>query len=181
MIILDAIKNSGVVAAVKDDASFDRALASDTQIIFLLKSDILSAEDKVHIAHEKGKKVLIHIDLMDGIGKDETAIKYIAEIICADGIITTKPMLIKCAKSLGLFSVLRVFIIDSQGLASAIANADKLMPDAVEIMPGLVPKIIPRFAPHPVIVGGLVSTREEIDDALSFGAIGASTSRHELW
>lgn len=181
MIVLEEIKRSGVVAAVKDETTFKSALESNVGVIFLLKSDIFSAEDKVKQAHTCGKKVLIHVDLMDGIGRDEAAIKYIAEIIGADGIITTKPGLLKYAKAVGLFTVLRVFLIDSQGLESAIANADKLAPDAVEIMPGLVPKLVSRFSGHPVIVGGLVSTREEVEAGLAAGAIAASTSDPELW
>lgn len=181
MSVSDEIKKTGVVAAVKDDAAWARALNSSVRVIFLLKSDILSAQSKVDEAHARGKKILIHVDLMDGIGRDEAAIKFIADVLRADGIITTRPALIKYAKTVGLFAVLRVFLIDSQGLESAIVNTDKLSPDAVEIMPGLVPKLIPRFKPHPVIIGGLVSSREEIAAGRAAGAIAASTSSFDLW
>ncbi len=181
MFILESIKSSGVVPAVKDEQSFQKALDSEVKVMFLLKSDILSAEEQVKLAHEKGKKVLIHIDLMEGIGRDEMAVKYIAEIVCADGIITTKPALVKSAKALGLFAVLRVFLIDSQSLESATSNAVKLAPDAVEIMPGLAYEVVERFAPLPVILGGLISTKEQINAGLKRGAIGASTSKPELW
>lgn len=77
---------------------------------------------------------------MDGIGKDEAAVRYVVERLKPDGIISTRPNIVKCAKSAGIFTVLRVFLIDSQGLSSALVYADKICPDSVEIMPGLLPR-----------------------------------------
>ena len=89
----------------------------------------------------------------------------------------------KCARANGLYTVFRVFLIDTQGLSSALTNADKLCPDAVELMPGLIPGLVGRFlAPsRAVIAGGLISTREQAEAAIKAGAVAASTSAPELW
>lgn len=126
MSITAELKKSRIIAAVKDEDSFNAALSSKAGVVFLLKSDLLSAEETVRRAHESGKKILLHVDLMEGIGKDEAAIKFIAEKIRPDGIITTRPNIVKCARAKGLYTVFRVFLIDTQGLNSAIINADKL-------------------------------------------------------
>ena len=57
-------------------------------------------------------------------------------------------------------------------------------PDAIEIMPGIMPKITKKMSDEldvPVIVGGLISDKDEIEKALSSGAHGASTSSKALW
>ncbi|MFR1565718.1 MAG: glycerol-3-phosphate responsive antiterminator [Christensenellales bacterium] len=177
------LKKSGIVAAVKDEAAFRQALSSPARVIFLLKSDLMTVGDTVRRAHVSDKKILLHIDLMDGIGKDEAAIRYVVERLKPDGIISTRPNIVKCAKSAGIFTVLRVFLIDSQGLSSALVYADKICPDSVEIMPGLLPEMVGKFTAdsRSVIVGGLISTREEAERGLRAGAVAASTSNPQLW
>ena len=56
-------------------------------------------------------------------------------------------------------------------------------PDFMEIMPGVIGKIISRFSGGavPVIAGGLVESKSEVTEALSLGAIGVSTGKIELW
>ena len=56
-------------------------------------------------------------------------------------------------------------------------------PDLLEIMPGVIGKVIARVATGktPVIAGGLVETKEELFAALSNGAIAVSTGKKELW
>lgn len=182
MDVTEAMRASGVVAAVKDDEGLAAALGSGTKVIFLLKSDLMSVGRAIGDAHAAGKLILVHVDLTEGLGKDDAAIRYVAERLKPDGIITTRPATAKCAAACGLYVVFRVFLIDSQGLKSALANAEKIRPDAVEIMPGLLPEMVPRFSDKfPVIVGGLVSAEAQVRAGLAAGAIAASTSARELW
>ena len=58
----------------------------------------------------------------------------------------------------------------------------------IELMPGVVPKIIKRFSERvfggveiPVIAGGMIDTKAEIVAALGAGASADSTGRAELW
>ena len=62
--------------AVKDDNKLEEALKSDKRTVFLLKSDIMSVGDVVKRCKGAGKTVFIHLDLMDGIGKDESGLKF---------------------------------------------------------------------------------------------------------
>ena len=59
-----------------------------------------------------------------------------------DGIISTKPQLVKRPRRLGLFGILRIFVIDSMAFGNIRKTVRLLVPDAVEILPGLMPKII---------------------------------------
>ena len=130
----------------------------------------------------KGKKVLVHIDLADGIGKDRTGIRFLAE--CGvDGIISTKAQLIRFAKEQGLLTVQRFFALDSKGMESIDEMLRNTNPHLMEIMPGVIGKAIQRFSNGrvPVIAGGLIQTKTELTQALSCGATAVSTGQQALW
>lgn len=182
--LVDKMKKCPIIAGVKDIEKFDDALNSPCEIIFLLCGSIFDIKETVRRAKEKNKTIFIHVDLLDGFSKDAVALKYIYEQVKPDGIISTKNSQLKAAKALGFMTVQRIFIIDSLSIETAIKASQMINPDAIEIMPGIMPKITKKLSDVldvPVIVGGLVSEKEEIDKAISSGALGVSTSSKELW
>ena len=69
----------------------------------------------------------------------------------------------------------------------ALFNVEKQFPldyaDAIEILPGIMPKIIKRFAgltDKPIIAGGLISDQDDAQSALNAGASAVSTTNLEL-
>lgn len=183
-VFVKSLKNSPVIAGVKDIDDLDKALDSECKVIFLLCGNIFNLKECVSKAHKKGKIIFIHVDLVEGFSRDSTALRYISSEIGPDGIISTKNNLLKSAKAFGLLTVQRIFIIDSLSIGTAIKASQTINPDAVEIMPGIMPRITQQISSSlevPVIVGGLVSYGEEIGKALESGAKGVSTSAKELW
>ena len=130
-----------VIAAVRSDNEFISAAESNVNIIFYLAPSILSLEQKIKFAHAKGKKVFIHIDLAEGIGKDKSGILY-SKSIGVDGIISTRASIIKHAHEAELFTVQRFFTMDSHSLSVAIDTIKSSKTDMVEIMPGVIEKMI---------------------------------------
>lgn len=178
------MKKNPIIAGVKSIDNLNEALSSDCEIIFLLCGTIFDLKDTVSKIKEKGKMVFIHVDLLDGFSKDATALRYISSEICPDGIISTKNSLLKAAKSLGMLTVQRVFIIDSLSIETAVKASQMINPDAIEIMPGIMPRIICKLSSIsdvPVIVGGLVSEEEDVRTAVESGALGVSTSSKKIW
>ena len=178
--IISCLEDTPVIAAVSDD-KWEQAIACPSRMIFYLSADLLTVVEKVRQAHEAGKYILVHIDLAEGIGKDRTGVRYLAQ--CGvDGIISTKSQLIRVAKDLGLITVQRFFALDSKGVESIEDMLRGTNPHLMEIMPGLVPKIIRRYADSglPVIAGGLIQTKTEVTDALGAGATAVSTGQLEL-
>lgn len=179
--ILKCLEAAPVIAAVRDKL-FDKALESPVDVIFLLGGDIATIESRIQAAKKAEKYIFIHIDLADGIGKDKSGIRFLAQ--CgADGIISTKSSLIRYAKEQGLVSVQRFFAYDSHGVNSIGEVLGNTRPDIMEIMPGVMGKIISRFSGGniPLIAGGLVETRQEVTNALNLGALAVSTGKEELW
>lgn len=183
-IFIKAMKKNPVIAAVKKTEKIEEAAASDCTVVFILCGDIFNLKEMVEKAKAKNKLVFIHVDLIDGFSRDSVALKYIAEEIKPDGIISTKNSQLKAARQLDLLTVQRLFIIDSLSIETTVRASASIEPDAVEIMPGIMPKITKRLSAElsvPVIVGGLISEKEDIENAIKSGAKGVSTSDNELW
>ncbi len=170
-----------VIAAVRSDAEFRAAVCTSVGAVFMLKADLITLPELIR--EKRGKKIYVHIDMADGIGKDRRGIEFVAK--CgADGIISTKNLMISIAKDAGLGTVQRFFIIDSKSVLSALESIRQSKPDYAEIMPGVIPKAIRSFvgkAGIPIIAGGLVETEQDVITALGAGAEGVSTGCRALW
>ncbi|MBE6758345.1 MAG: glycerol-3-phosphate responsive antiterminator [Ruminococcaceae bacterium] len=178
---LHCLEKNPVIAAVSDD-KWGAALASPATVLFYLSADVMTVRERVSEAHAAGKHVLVHVDLAEGIGKDTGGIRYLADV-GADGILSTRAVLIRAAKEYGLLTVQRFFALDSKGLDSVEEMLHKTSPHLMEIMPGVIGKAIRRFSVGeiPVIAGGLVETANEAAEAFVNGATAVSTGAEELW
>lgn len=179
--LLECLECNPVIAAIGQDG-LQNALASPAQIIFHLNVELICVSDVIRQAHEAGKYIFIHLDLAEGIGKDRSGVRYLAQ--CgADGVISTKAQLIRYAKEEGLITVQRFFALDSKGMDSIEEMVKNTNPHLMEIMPGVIGKAIRRFSSGsiPVIAGGLIQTKHEVTDALGCGATAVSTGKSDLW
>ncbi len=172
-----------IIAAVRDEKGFLRALDASPELIFLLKCSILDIEERILQAHQKEKKLFIHVDLADGIGKDEAGISFLASL-GVDGIISTRTGIVKTAKEHGLICVQRFFMIDSRSVDTAAESLVQSRADMAELMPGVACKAITEMKRRtrvPLIAGGLIDEKSEIIAALSAGASAISTGNAALW
>lgn len=177
----ERLELSPVIAAIRD-SKWAAALASPSEILFYLEPHLTTVRARISEAHKAGKLIFVHLDLAEGIGKDKEGVAFLAD--CgADGIISTRAQIIRFAKELNLLTVQRFFALDSQGLDSILEMLKSSHPHYMEIMPGVIPKVLARFATGsiPVIAGGLIEEKTEITAALSAGAIAVSTGSESLW
>ena len=179
--MLEVLEENPVIAAVQE-GGFDEALDAPVGVVFLLKANLLTLSQCVEKAHGRGKLLFVHMDLAEGLGKDRTGLSYLAGL-GVDGVISTRTQLLRFARELGLVAVQRFFALDSQGLASVEELLKNPVADFIEIMPGVIGKVIARFAGGeiPVIAGGLVETKKEVTTALDCGALAVSTGNTSLW
>lgn len=181
------IEDFPIIAAARSSDEFLEAVKSPCDIIFWLSCNIMTLRSDLAKAraHQNGddKKIFIHIDMADGIGKDSAGLEYLC-YLGIDGIISTRGNLIKSARELGMMTVQRFFILDSRSVSTVFDSIKSSKPDMIEIMPGLMTRQITLFADStdvPVIAGGLIETKEDVISALSAGASAISTSKPELW
>ncbi|MGN0348938.1 MAG: glycerol-3-phosphate responsive antiterminator [Roseburia sp.] len=183
-IFRDALEDSPIIAAVKDDAGLQRCLHSESRVVFLLYGDLCNISDLVETVKSAKKIAMVHLDLINGLGTKEIAVDFIKKYTKADGIITTKPALINRAKELGLYTILRLFLIDSMAYENIERQVRNAKPDLIEVLPALMPKIVEQVCKTvsiPVIAGGLVSEKEDVLALLQAGVISISSTKEEIW
>lgn len=174
---------SPIILAIKDEISFQKALKSNNKIIFLLYGDICTISEHVKLAKEHGKIVFVHLDLIDGMTSREISVDFLHKFTDADGVISTRPRILKRAKVNGFITVLRIFMLDSMALKNSFHNLEYCQPDMVEILPGIATKsfsLIENNYKIPIIAGGLIRTKEDVLDAIAHGASAVSSTSIEL-
>ncbi len=176
--------NYPIIAAVKDDIGLEKCIESESRIVFVLYGSINNISDIVFKLKKADKIVFVHADLIDGLANREASIDFLNNTIKPDGIISTKLSLIKHAKSLGMLTVMRFFVIDSRAMEN-IRHCDlKQYADFIEILPGLMPKIInkvSKLTKKPIIAGGMIDEKEDVVTALSNGAVAISSTNTGVW
>ncbi len=101
-----------------------------------------------------------------------------------DGIITTKTNFVKSAREKNIFVIQRFFIFDSISVELSFKVIKECKPDAIEILPGVMPKVIKKFSEStsmPIIAGGLITDREDIMTALNAGACSITSTQSGTW
>lgn len=184
MSMIELLEDSPVIAAVKSRELLDNALKTDCKVIFLLCGTICDISEIVERVKKAGKIAIVHVDLISGLSTKEIAVEFIKNNTKADGIISTKSALIKHAKELGLYAIQRTFVVDSMALAALKKQLDVFRPDAVEIMPGVMPKILKIMRDYtdiPLIAGGLLQDKKDVMAAFSSGVDAISATKEELW
>lgn len=184
MTMLELMEESPIIAAVKDREGLKNSLKSDCKVVFVLFGTICDIKDIVAEIKTCGKIAIVHVDMISGLAAKDVAVDFIKSNTKADGIISTKPQILKRAKELGLLAVQRTFVVDSIALSTLKKQLELFRPDAVEIMPGIMPrilKIVRGYSRVPLIAGGLLMDKKDFMDALEAGADGVSATKEELW
>lgn len=180
----EIIEDCPVIATVKDSESLEKSFETDSHIIFILFGDICNISEIVERVKEKKRIAMVHLDLVSGFDGREIAVDFIKHNTKADGVISTKTTQINRAKELGMYTVHRFFVLDSRSLENIRRQSAVSKPDCIEILPGIMPKVISRIVKNqhiPVIAGGMIDDREDVLAALNAGATSISTTRQELW
>jgi glycerol uptake operon antiterminator len=173
-----------VAAAIKTVADWEPALAADTLLLFVLKGDAFELEPLVERAHALGKSVVVHIDLIDGAGKDRAGMQYLRQI-GIDAVITSRSQLVSSGKAEGLITIQRLLLTDDVALESGVRTIARSQPDLVEVLPGIVfPEVattLRQLLPGPFIAGGFIRTPGDVERVLAAGCALVSSSAQELW
>lgn len=175
---------SPIVVAVRDLAELSRALATTHRTVFLLSTNLNNVGAAVEAIKKAGKQVFVHMDLVDGLGKDAHGLQWLAGAVQPTGIITTRAPLVTKARNLGLATVQRIFLLDSQSVHTGLHMARDVKPDYLEVMPGIIPetiRLLVKESPVPIIAGGLCREIAHFEAAREAGAVAISTSADELW
>ncbi|WP_079527126.1 glycerol-3-phosphate responsive antiterminator [Halobacillus hunanensis] len=176
--------NQRVLPAIKHMKDFEYLLKSDTEYIILLDTRLGLLKKLVKAGQKAGKRILIHVDLIQGLKADEYGMEFLGREVRPDGVISTRTSVIQRAKKYGLITVQRLFLIDSQAIDHNVKIIKKAQPDFVEVLPGILPGMIQEIKDRlgvPIIAGGLIRTGDEVEEAIRSGVSAVTTSRKDLW
>lgn len=175
-----------VIAAVKHTEGLEHALRSECAAVFILFGSILDIPELTERVREAGKYALVHLDLVEGMTGKDISVDYLAQKTAADGILSTRPALIRRAGELGLISIQRFFLLDSLSLENVLQQGSSA--DFVDVLPGAMPKVLRRLTAaaegrlrQSIIASGLLTEKADVLAALSAGALAVSTTSENLW
>jgi len=183
--VLKMLTNGHIIPAARCMEVFKAALEHTiVPSVVILFGDINTLPVLIAQAKEHKKRIILHVDLVDGIGKDKAGIRFLARLGIT-AIITTKSHLCRFAREEGMIVIQRLFLMDSDSLRTGLNLVRSFKPDAIEILPGsvsasVVEELI-RETGIPILAGGLIRTQEDVDHAIERGISAVSTSRQELW
>ena len=173
-----------VAAALKAVEDRQIALDSDVRLLFVLKGDAFGLEPLISQAHQRGKGVVVHVDLVGGVGKDRAGIQFLHQI-GVDAIITSRSQLVAAGKAEGLLTIQRLLLLDDNALEAGVRTIVRATPDFVEILPGIlfpeIARTLHQLLAGPFIAGGFIRTREDVEHIQAAGGILSSSSAHPLW
>ena len=182
--IRDLFEISPIITAVKDEQGLEKALKTESPVVFLLFGNICNITGLVDQVKNSGKIAIVHVDLIQGLSSKEVAVDFIHQNTRADGIISTKAPLVRHAMDLGMIGGQRTFLIDSMALETTKKQLLTFQPDFMELMPEVMPKILKTvrgYTEIPLVAGGLISDKKDILAAFDAGVDAVSTTREELW
>ena len=181
--MVNDILKKKIAAAIRTEKDFSTAIKSGVDVVFLLHSNIMTINQSVKEIHSAGKKVFVHVDFAEGVGKDRAGIEFLAKQ-GVDGVLTTRTNVVRLAKEFNLITVQRFFLVDSHSLNTSVESIRISKPDIIELMPGIVTKKIKEFSQivdMPIVAGGIIETEDEVRAALEAGADIVSTGEVSLW
>jgi glycerol uptake operon antiterminator len=173
-----------VIPAVRQLKDLDRVFELPQPYLAILETHVAQLRPIVERAKKYHKKVLLHADLVQGLKNDEAAAEFLCQEIRPAGLISTRANVLGVAKKKGLITIQRLFLLDSLALETSLRTFNKIQPDIVEVLPGLIPSMVKEIRDRtnvPVITGGLIRTEEEVKLAFEAGASAVTTSLKNLW
>ena len=182
--LIGSLRAHPVIAAARSLEQARRAAVSPAAAVFLLGGSILTLPDTAALLRDAGKRVFLHLDLAEGLGRDEAAVTWCVRALKLDGVISTKPALLRRAGELGAITIQRLFLMDSSSFEHGVKLLRNTPPDMAEVLPGIAPKGIRALCAaldKPVIAGGMISEPDEVRAALDAGALAVSASEERLW
>ncbi|MDF2883307.1 MAG: glycerol-3-phosphate responsive antiterminator GlpP [Clostridiaceae bacterium] len=174
-----------IMPSIRRLKDIEFALNSISNAVLLSEVHIGNLRYLTKQCHEKNKIVFVNIDLVGGLSADQIGIKLLKDLFKVDGVVSSNSMSINLAKSIGLHTIQRFFLIDSRGFESGLKALKNTRIDAIEVLPGPLSfefkDKIEAVREVPIIAGGFIKDKSVIAEAYKAGFIGVTTSEKNLW
>lgn len=177
------MRNKEIILTISTVKDFEKFLEMNIEYCVLMDLHIGMLQSLIAKAHAHRKKVLLHMDLMQGLSNDEMGCEYACQYLQVDGVISTKSKVVKKAMEKKRIGVLRLFLMDTRSLNKGINLCQECNPDFVEVLPAIAPAILPKIKEltgQKLMSGGLLSSIEEMERCFQYGAEAITISDCKL-
>lgn len=180
--IIKCFEENPVVLGMTDWSDFPLVEENDSRIVFALFGNISDIGDIVQRLKAMGKLVFVNIDMVDGFSSKNSVVDFMKKT-AADGILSSKPHILRYARECGMFTIHRFFILDSSSWRNIGKQLEISRADIINITPGWTKVISWTVEQYdtPVISSGLVCDKATAIDNLKAGAISICTTNHDVW
>lgn len=179
-----AFHGQRILPAARKMKDVEKLIKLSYEYMVLLDSHISQIKSVVDMVRANGKKALLHADLIEGLKNDEYAAEFLCQVVRPAGLISTRASVIAKTKQNGLLAIQRMFLLDTNALEKSYKLLERTEPDYIEVLPGVMPHMITEVwerTKTPIFAGGLIRSVEDVERALSAGAVAVTTSKAELW
>ncbi|WP_243125403.1 MULTISPECIES: glycerol-3-phosphate responsive antiterminator [Clostridium] len=174
-----------IIPSIRRLKELNVALNSKPDILLLSEVHIGNLPALTSMCHEKNKLVLVNIDMIGGISGDQMGIKLLKDLFKVDGVMSASTMKVNIAKSLGLYTIQRFFLIDSRSYETSLKSLKTSKVDAIEVLPApMAPhfvKEIRNVKDIPLLAGGFIKDKDTLNSIREAGFDGVTTSERNLW
>ncbi|MCM3766739.1 glycerol-3-phosphate responsive antiterminator [Neobacillus niacini] len=173
-----------VLPAIRKIENVEKMMHSNYNYFVIMEMHISRLKPIFQMAAANNKKLFVHMDLIHGLKNDEFSTEYVCQEYKPFGLISTKGSVIIKARQKGVKSIQRLFLLDSSSVEKSIALTERTQPDYIEVLPGIMPKVIRDIrnrTDKEIFAGGLIDSIEEVEQAYLAGATSITTSNPELW
>ncbi|PWI09117.1 glycerol-3-phosphate responsive antiterminator GlpP [Streptomyces sp. NWU339] len=172
-----------VVASVVGTQPVRQFLTAPAKVCIVASLTVGQLPQVVPALGRAGKTVFVNVDSSPGLAQDRGALEFLKNM-GAHGVVSTRLSMTEKGRSLGLLTMMKVFVTDRSNLRRSTDAISRGAPDLVEVMPA---PIIARMsaqaqrAMSPSIAAGFVETPADVALALALGSVAAATSDPRLW
>ena len=162
---------------------FRRALASRAEVVLILRANGLELAPFIDQAHELGKLVAVHLDLVSGLRGDRASVQWLSES-GADAVISSRGHLMATIRHERMTAIQRFLLVRLTQISTGMAAIRRSEPDIVEVLPGVVLPQVRHMLPElglPLMAGGFVRTIDDVRAILECGALAVTSSNEALW
>lgn len=173
-----------VIASIKDEDGLRSVLRAPCPVVFVLFGSVMTIHSIVASLKSAGKMVFVDVDLLDGFSSKPVTVDFLKAHTQVDGVLSSKSIMVKAAKTAGLLAIHRLFLVDSFSYNNVSKQVKISEPDAIMILPGCMPRVISWVCDEtelPLIAGGLVCDKDDVMGALGAGATAVASSNRGVW
>lgn len=181
--ILRIIEKNPIILGITNTDEFFKVKMNPSKVVCTLFGNIANIVEIIKNLKSMNKLVFVNIDMVSGLASKNSVIDYLISNTNIDGIISTKPHLLRYAKQKNLLTIHRFFILDSSSWRNIESQIKISNADIINITPGWTKVIkwtVTKYK-KPVLASGLVCDKPTVIENLKAGALAICSTNHDVW